>query len=125
MAKDIFSEEYIGQIKISPHILCSCIATIVNEFEGIISIDKESSEKTLDILSRDIATTDGVRITKKDDNVVIDIYVVVEYGVKIPQLAWELQKKIQSEIKDMTGVEVEDINIHIEGVGISSEKIQG
>lgn len=52
----------------------------------------------------------------KDKEITVDISIIVAYGTKIPQLAWELQRKVQWDIVMETGIKVNDINIHVEGV---------
>ncbi|MBO4235676.1 MAG: Asp23/Gls24 family envelope stress response protein [Firmicutes bacterium] len=69
------------------------------------------------ILGRDTVMKDGVKLSRdKEDNAVVDVYIRVEYGIKIPQLAWELQRKIQDDIRSKTTIVLNDINIHVEGV---------
>ena len=101
---------------ISDQELCSHVANSVMNFPGIISLDHDSAAKALDILSRDIVVYEGIRLSKKDVEPSLDIYVVVEFGIQIPKLSWELQKQIQSDVKEKTGQDVKEINIHIEGV---------
>ena len=105
-------------IGMSDQLLCAALAKSCRTYPGVLSLDKEAQDKALDILTRDIASSDGVRLTRKDDMIIVDVYVVVKYGTKIPQLAWELQKKLSKEIRSITDKDVEEINIHIEGVGV-------
>ena len=116
MPNEHLKEEHIGSINISDQILCACVANSVGKFPGIINLSEEGAEKALDILSRDLAVSDGVRLARKGDNPTVDVFVVVEYGTQIPKLAWELQKKVQEDVLSITGQKITDINIHIEGV---------
>ena len=43
------------------------------------------------------------------------------YGVKIPDVAWKIQEKVKEELENMTGLEVDRVNVHIDGVNISKE----
>ena len=96
--------------------LCDSVYSSAMNFPGVISLDKDSADKALDILSRDIIAHKGIRIAKKDDALNIDVHIVVRYGAKIPQLSWELQKKIKKDISSINDIEINEINIHIEGV---------
>ena len=42
--------------------------------------------------------------------------IVVKYGIKIPELAWEIQESVKNNVETMTGLNVAKVNIHIEGV---------
>ncbi|MBR3054007.1 MAG: Asp23/Gls24 family envelope stress response protein, partial [Firmicutes bacterium] len=68
------------------------------------------------LIDGDVGAAKGVRIEKKSDKTVIDVYVIVRYGVKIPQLAWDLQQNIRRAFASITGETVEEINIHVRGV---------
>ena len=74
------------------------------------------------ILGRDVVMKDGVKLSRdKEDKTALDVYIRVEYGVKIPQLAWELQRKIQNDILAKTNITLNDINIHVEGVDMGEK----
>jgi len=60
----------------------------------------------------------GVRVASEGENgYVLDVYLVVRFGTKIPEAAWNVQKKIAAELKER-GVKFKAINIHIRGVKI-------
>ena len=58
------------------------------------------------------------------ENANIDLYIVVEYGVRIPELAWEIQESVKNNVETMTGLNVEKVNIHIEGVKFIDEEAE-
>ena len=96
--------------------LCKYIAKIALEFPSVDSLQEGSAEHALDILSRDVVSSEGVRLTRKDEEISVELHVVVEYGTQIPKMAWELQQRIQSEVKNYADIDINEINIHIEGV---------
>lgn len=69
---------------------------------------KEKSEKTL-------------KIEVKKDNLLIDLFVVLKHGVRIPDIAWEIQNKIKSELKKEIEAENVEINIHVQGIQFSKK----
>ena len=64
----------------------------------------------------------GIRLTRSDEGLILDVYVIVEYKVKIPQLAWEIQGTVKREVEAMTGVPVLEVNIHVQGVNVPGEE---
>ena len=56
------------------------------------------------------------------DSVGIDLYIVVEYGIKIPELAWTIQENVKNRVETMTGLTVSKVNIHIEGISFEKEE---
>ena len=63
----------------------------------------------------------GVRVDIADNSAEIDLYLVVMYGVKIPELAWNVQEKVKQSVEEMTGLTVEAVNIHIESIDFGTE----
>jgi len=63
----------------------------------------------------------GIKVDIDNKSVSIDIYVIVEYGVKIPDIAWDIQDKVKKIIEDMTGLNVTAVNIHIQGINFKKK----
>ena len=64
----------------------------------------------------------GIRLTRSDEGLILDVYVIVEYKVKIPQLAWEIQGTVKREVEAMTGLPVLEVNKHVQGVNVPGEE---
>ncbi len=54
----------------------------------------------------------------------IDLYTIVEYGTKIPDVAWEIQESVKRAVETMTGIEVNEVNIHVQGVHFPEENAE-
>ena len=52
----------------------------------------------------------------------IDLFVVVEYGVRIPDVAWKIQENVKRAIEGMTGLEVVEVNVHVQGVNFPQQE---
>ena len=63
----------------------------------------------------------GVKVDIDDGMANIDLYLVVKYGIKIPELAWNVQEAVKSTVEEMTGLNVTSVNIHIEGIDFDDE----
>ena len=46
----------------------------------------------------------------------IDLYIIVEFGIRIPELAWEIQESVKNSVETMTGLSVDKVNVHIDGI---------
>ena len=55
------------------------------------------------------------------DNVAT-IYIIVEYGVRIPEIAFEIQTKVKKAVETMTGLKVREVNVNVQGVHAITEK---
>lgn len=108
--------ENLGTIKISDDVIIACTAGAVTAIPGIYQL----AGGFTDNLSRNILGIEpdgkGIKLSKNEEGLVLDIYVIVEYKVKIPQLAWEMQGIVKKEIEAITDLAVKEVNIHVQGV---------
>ncbi len=58
----------------------------------------------------------GIRVDLDDSGVVITLHVILEYGVKIPHVAWQLQTEVRQAVEQMTGKHVKAVQIVVQGV---------
>lgn len=64
--------------------------------------------------------TKGVKVEIRENRAIIDLFVIVKYGHKISDIAWEIQEKVKDTVEMMTGVTVDAVNIHVQGIDFSS-----
>lgn len=69
---------------------------------------------------------DGIKVTVDDKGseprVTLDAYVNVRYGVRIPDVAWDVQEKLKRDLERVTGYEIKAVNIHVQGVIFPDER---
>ena len=63
----------------------------------------------------------GVKVEVGEKEAAIDLYIIVEYGCKIPDVSWDIQEKVKKAVETMTGLDVIEVNIHVQGVNIEKE----
>lgn len=67
----------------------------------------------------------GVKVEVGEKEAAIDLYVLVEYGSRIPEVAQRVQDRVKGAVESMTGLRVVEVNVHIQGVVFGdSEKDQ-
>ena len=64
----------------------------------------------------------GVRAEIVDNNVVIELNVVLDYGVYIPKVAWDIQQQVRRAVEQMTGKSVRSVNVLVQGIRVPQEK---
>ena len=83
-----------------------------------MGLGKSAAAITKNILGQD-KNTRGVRLTFDEEiGYTIDVYLIVTFGTNIPETAWNVQKSVHDGLLKEFGIEPEDINIHIQGVGL-------
>jgi len=57
-----------------------------------------------------------IKIEIKPDSIIINLYLIINYGIRIPDLTWEIQAKVKEIIKEATHLDIDKINVHIQGI---------
>ena len=64
----------------------------------------------------------GIKVDKNENKVKIDVNIIVEYGTRIPDVAFEIQNRVKKAVENMTGLAVEEVNVHVQGVDTNVKK---
>lgn len=64
----------------------------------------------------------GVKVTVGEQECSVDLYVMVEYGVRIPEIAQKAQEEVRTAIERMTGLTVREVNVHVQGVAFENRE---
>lgn len=104
-----------GQVKISNDV----ISTIA----GLAALEIDGVEKNTTFTDK-LLKNNGVKIQVDEEEVSLDIMVMIEYGVSIPDLAFKIQENVKNTVETMTGLNVSQVNIHIQGISFRKEKAE-
>ena len=63
----------------------------------------------------------GIVIDADEKEVRIDVNIIVEYGSRIPDVAYEIQTRVKKSVENMTGLKVSEVNVHVQGVKTEKE----
>jgi uncharacterized alkaline shock family protein YloU len=109
-------EEGIGAVHISEEVIAVIAALATSEVKGVVGAMGHVASGLPELWGkRNVGK--GIKVVFEEDNKVsIDAFIIVDYGCEIPQVAKQLQEKIKNQVETMTGVIVETVNIHIQGV---------
>ena len=103
-------------MEVSDDVLAVCAINATLKTEGVA----EMAGGITNIISKGIRRKElvakGAKVTRNNDNIEIDLHVIVSYGCKIPQVAWDIQENVKNEIRSMTNMKLNAVNIHVEGV---------
>ena len=84
----------------------------LRKVEGVHSFSNKSVSDTLSKLS----LGRGVYLKEANDELTADIYLYLEYGVKVPKVAMAIQKAVKDAVRNMADVEISAVNIHVAGI---------
>jgi len=116
MGKEIKNE--YGTIHIAEEVFANLAGTAAMECYGLVGMASQKIKDGIaELLGRETLSK-GVQVTIKNDEVQIDLFVIVIYGIKISEVAHNVISKVRYAIETMTGVEVTKVNIKVQSVRI-------
>jgi len=111
----------LGRIEISPHAVRGLASQVVLESYGVVNV--VSKDLASDIIERLPFENRqrGVDVHIEDDQIVIDLYVVIEYGTRIITVARNIQSAVKYSLEKALGMPVAAVNIHVQDLRISAD----
>lgn len=116
MDENLQNEIDMGIVKISDEVVGVIAGLATTEVQGIVGMSASLVGGITQILSGKKNLSKGVKVSVGENSATIDLYVVVEYGVKIPEVAEQVQENVKKTVETMTGLTVSSINIHVQNV---------
>jgi uncharacterized alkaline shock family protein YloU len=114
-----------GKTHIANEVVAKIVALATKEIAGVHDMGTLGISDTLTGFAQRAAktgqSTQGVQVEVGEREVAIDLKVVVEYGVSIPQVASAIRRNLASRIKTMTGLTVKEVNIDVSGLYFAEE----
>ncbi len=103
-------------IEISNDVIAVIAGVAVSEVQGVASMSGSFAGGITEVLSGKKNMAKGIKVEKTDNTAKIDVNIIVEYGTRIPDVAFEIQNRVKKSVEGMTGFKVEEVNVHIQGV---------
>ena len=107
-------------IEISGDVIAVIAGVAVSEVQGVSGMAGSFAGGISEVLSGKKNLAKGIKVDKEDEKVKIDVNIIVEYGARIPDVAFEIQNRVRTAVENMTGLKVEEVNVHVQGVNTES-----
>ncbi|MFA5528336.1 MAG: Asp23/Gls24 family envelope stress response protein [Peptostreptococcales bacterium] len=108
-------EKENGMIKITDEVIAAIVNKVVLTIEGVAEMSGGLQDSITNIISKHNPFK-GIKISSTEQEIVVDVYITVHYGVKIPEVAWSIQEAVKKEIENSLELRISAINIHVQGV---------
>lgn len=106
-----------GTIRIADEVVSTVAGLAAIDVDGIVALSGGWGTDLVEKLGRKNYGK-GIKVEVADDQTKIDIFIIVEFGYPIPQVAQNVQKEIKLAVETMTGLTVSSVNVHIVSVSI-------
>lgn len=106
----------LGKIEILPNAIHSIAVQATSECYGVLGIASPRLHNGQAVLLTPEQSNQGVRFTRVNEQLVIEIYVVLEYGLRISEIAHNIMSGVKFSIEKMLGIPVAQVNVNVQGL---------
>jgi uncharacterized alkaline shock family protein YloU len=110
----------IGTVRIADDVVSIIAGLAAMEVEGVAAMSGGIAGGIAEVLGRRNLSK-GVKVEVGTEEAKIDIFIVVRYGVRIPDVAWEIQENVKKAVETMTGLRAMQVNVHVQGVSFPKD----
>ncbi len=112
-------EETLGQVDISTSAIATIASHAINQSYGVVGMaSKNIVDGIARLLIRD--SNRGINVYMDDNEIVIDVYVIIEHGVRIRAVAESIQHTTKFHVEKVLGLPVRAVNVYVQGLRLSS-----
>ena len=112
----------LGEINVTGETIGYIVSLNLADVKGVVGSKKTIVKEITDILMGDTSengieeTSRTIKVEIKDNKPLINIYIVIKYGVRIPDIAWDIQSRVKESLREKLGTDINEINVHVQGI---------
>lgn len=111
-------------IKIANEAVATYAGIAISDVPGVYGMAGGFAAGITEALNGKKNLTKGIKVDVGEKDAKIDVNIIVEYGARIPEVAFEIQTRVKKAVENMTGLKVLEVNVHVQGVHAITEKEQ-
>ena len=115
MDNELLSEDDIGAVRVADEVVSVIAGLAATDIEGIAGMSGGLVGGIAEMLGRKNLSK-GVKVEVGEREAAVDLYIIVRFGVRIPEVALNVQERVKEAIEQMTGLKVVEVNVHVQGV---------
>ena len=120
--KEEVTVETENSIRIADDVVAVIAGVAVSEVQGVAGMSGGFAGGISEVLSGKKNLAKGIKVEVGEKETKIDVNIIVEYGTRIPDVAFEIQNRVKKAVEAMTGLKVLEVNVHVQGVSTVNEK---
>jgi hypothetical protein len=109
-----------SSIKIADDVVSVIAGKAVSEAPGVYAMAGGFAGGISEVLSGKKNLSKGIKVEVGEKEAKIDVNIIVEYGSRIPDVAFDIQNRVKAAVEGMTGLKVVAVNVHVQGVNTES-----
>ena len=111
-----------NEIKIADDVVAVIAGIAVSEVPGVSGMAGGFAGGITEVLSGKKNLAKGIKVEVGEKETKIDVNIIVEYGIRIPDVAFEIQSRVKKAVEAMTGLVVAEVNVHVQGVNTETKE---
>ena len=115
------NENITGKVNISEEVVSIISSQEARTVKGVVGMMSSLTGGFAEFLGKKNLSK-GVKVEFQDNNIIIDLYIIIEYGAIIQDVASIVQDRVKAEVESMTGLNVVAVNVNVEGVVVPENK---
>ena len=112
----------LGEINVTEETIGNIVSLNLADVKGVVGSKKSIIKEITDMLRG--ATNENeieeasrtIKVEIKDNKPLIILYIIIKYGVRIPDIAWDIQSRIKEGLMNKLGIDINEIDIHVQGI---------
>jgi len=110
----------LGKIEISPNAIATLVVETVLQCYGVVGLAHKTKFDDWTKTLLNIADAHrGVEIEVTDKGVVVDLYIIVEYGTRVAEVAHGVIRRVHYSLRDVAGIPLTAVHVHVQGLRVS------
>jgi len=112
----------LGEINITRETIGSIVSLNLADVKGVVGSRKSIIKEITDMLRGDTSENEieeasrTIKVEIKDNKPLINLYIVIKYGVRIPDIAWDIQSRVKEGLMKKLGTDITEIDIHVQEI---------
>ena len=111
----------LGKIEVSPRVIASIASEAILSCYGVVGVAATTLRDGIAEILRVDSYHRGVQVDVVDGEIVIDLYVVIEYGTRISEVAHNVMESVKFSVEQALDMPVREINVHVQGLRINDD----
>lgn len=116
----IHEKEEFGEVHIANEVVAIIAGLAATEVDGVTGMLGSLTGDLVELLGKKNLSK-GVAVQVTDESLSLDLSIIVDFGVSIPEVCKKIQEKVKSAVETMTGLQVEEVNIKVAGVDLANK----
>ena len=114
----------LGRIDISPTAVAHLASAAVVKSYGVVGMASPDLRAGIaELLNRDLHR--GVRVQHVNDQFIIDLYVIIQSGTRISEVAQQIMRTVKYRVEKSLGIPVSRVNVHVQGLRMTEPRKKG